>query len=74
MQQQNWHPAVAAAQGRQKERLLETHQAAPLLKCSRRTVTRRCQNKDLRGIKIGPRKWLIPESAIDEYLEIHNQE
>lgn len=69
----NLHPAVAAAQG-QPERLLRTDQAALRLECTRRTVTNLCNQKLLAGIKSGRRKWLIPESAIRDYLEALNEE
>jgi excisionase family DNA binding protein len=68
-----YHPAVAAAQG-QPERLLRTDQAALRLKCTPRTVTNLCNQKLLAGIKSGRRKWLIPESAIRDYLSALNED
>lgn len=69
----NYHPAVAAAQG-QAERLLRTDQAAPRLHCDESTVRRLCRDKLLMGAKVGRRKWMIPESAIQDYLDNLNQE
>lgn len=69
----NYHPAVAAAQG-QPERRLRTDQAAMRLNCHERTVRRLCEQKILFGIKVGRRKWLIPESAIGDYLRVLNEE
>jgi excisionase family DNA binding protein len=69
----NLHPAVAAAQG-QLERLLRTDQAAIRLQCTPRTVTDLCRQKLLAGIKFGRRKWLIPESAIRDYLDVLNED
>lgn len=69
----HYHPAVAAAQG-QPERMLRPHQVALRLKCTPRTVTNLCNQKLLAGIKSGRRKWLIPESAIRDYLDAINQE
>lgn len=68
----SWHPAVAAQS--QQERLLRPEQAAARLECSPRWVRQLCQNKILFGIKKGKRKWLIPESAIRDYLSALNQE
>ncbi len=73
MQQNNWHPAVAAAEG-QPERLFRTDQAAVRLKCDESTIRRRCRNRLLLGVKISPRKWMIPEGAIRDYLKTLNQE
>lgn len=64
----NIHPAVAAAQG-QPKRLLRTDQAAKRLECDESTIRRLCRSKVLRGIKKGRRKWLISESAIQDYLD-----
>ena len=69
----NLHPAVAAAQG-QPERLLRPDQAARRLSCTPRWVTELCRQKLLGGIKSGRRKWLIPESAIRDYLDVLNAE
>jgi excisionase family DNA binding protein len=69
----NFHPAVAAAQG-QPERLLRPDQVAIRLKCTSRWVTELCRQKLLGGIKSGRRKWLIPESAISDYLDAINEE
>jgi excisionase family DNA binding protein len=68
----NWHPAVAA-QG-QQERLLRTDQAAVRLKCSPRWVRSLCRQKALPGVKVGQRQWLIPESAIRDYLASLNED
>ncbi|MCL4501154.1 MAG: hypothetical protein M1438_04780 [Deltaproteobacteria bacterium] len=68
-----WHPAVAAAG--QQERYVRVDQAAAKLCCTPRRVRQLCQDKLLAGaIKVGPRKWLIPESAIRKYHEAINQE
>jgi excisionase family DNA binding protein len=64
---------VAAAQG-QPERLLRTDQAADRLKLTERRIRQLCQEKSLEGIKVGRRKWLIPEAAVRKYLESINQE
>jgi excisionase family DNA binding protein len=69
----NMHPAVAAAQG-QPERQLRTDQVAPRLNCSERTVRRLCEQKILFSFKVGRRKWLIPESAIRDYLDALSEE
>ena len=67
-----WHPAVAAQS--QQERMFRPDQAAPRLNCSSRWVRQLCQDKVLFGVKVGRRKWLIPESAIQDYLLSLNQE
>jgi excisionase family DNA binding protein len=69
-----WHPGVAAAGQRQEDKLLRPDQAALRLKCKPRWVRQLCQDRVLEAIKIGPRKWLIPESAIREYLASLNQD
>jgi excisionase family DNA binding protein len=68
----NWHPGVAAAG--QQVRLLRTDQAAARLNCDESTIRRLCRGQLLRGIKTGRRKWLIPESALRDYLESLNQD
>lgn len=71
--ERNWHPAVAAQQ--REERLLRTDQAAPRLRKSERQIRRLCENGRLKGaIKIGERQWLIPESALPDYLEAINED
>ncbi len=67
-----WHPAVAAQS--QQERLLRPDQAAIRLDCTPRWVTELCRQKLLLGIKRGRRKWLIPESAIVDYLRKINED
>lgn len=69
----NWHPAVAAQS--QRGRKLRTDQAARELGCDESTIRRLCRDRLLAGIKVGRRKWIIPESAIVDYLEwLNNQE
>ena len=68
----NWHPAVAAQ--RQREDLLRSDQVATRLQCTDRWVRQLCQDKVLIGVKIGKRKWVIPESAVKDYLKSLNQE
>ena len=68
----NWHPAVAAQN--QQERLLRPDQAAIRLNCTPRWVTELCRQKLLGGVKRGRRKWLIPESAIRDYLDALNED
>lgn len=69
----NWHPAVAAAQGRE-EKLLRPHLVARLLGVTPGQVRRLWRQGKLRGEKITERKLLIPESAVREYQDGINQE
>ncbi len=68
----NWHPAVAAQS--QQKKPLRTDQAAVKLNCDESTVRRLCREKLLKGKKVGRRKWLIPESAIQDYLDAINED
>lgn len=68
-----WHPGVAAAG--QQERWLRPDQVAERLQCSPQWVTELCRSRRLRGaIKLGERRWKIPESALPEYVANINAE
>lgn len=52
-----------------KERMLPVHTVARELQLSRRTVRRKLELGEIEGTKTSPRKWLVPESALESYLE-----
>lgn len=66
-----WHPGVAAA--KQEQRFLRTDQAARQLHCTPRRVTQLIEEQALFAVRYG-RKWLIPETALKEYMASHQQD
>lgn len=69
----NWHPAVAAAQG-QTERMLGPHQVARLLNVTAQQVRKLWRQGKIRGEKKSERNLKIPESAVREYQSAINEE
>ena len=69
----NWHPAVAASQGRQ-ERKLRADQVANILWMTAHHVRKLWRQGKIRGEKSSERKLRIPESAVEEYQKAINQD
>lgn len=62
----------AEGAGMETERLLTTNEAAGLLRCTRRALYNHMRAGRLRAYRPGGR-WLIPQSAIDEFLTAKNK-
>lgn len=54
--------------------LLTVEEASKILKIHPVTLRNWLRKKKIRGIKISEREWRIPESALQDFLKIHEDE
>jgi excisionase family DNA binding protein len=53
----------------QIEKFLTVEETAPMIRCSAWHVRYMLRNGILRGVKVSPKAWRVPESAILELIE-----